>query len=143
MVVSNSYCGVCFVLFFFFLCMVVSNSYCGVNKTHTTIAVGDHHTQEDDKQSKTHNTIAVGHNHTQEEEKQNKTHTTIFVLCMVVFNSYCGVFCFVCLRLVHGGVQQLLWCVLCFVWLPLVHGGVQQLLWYVFCFVNKTKHTPQ
>jgi hypothetical protein len=64
MVVSNSYCGVCFILFL-------------KNKTHTTIAVGHHHTQEEDKQNKTHNAIVVGHHHTQDEEKQNKTHTTI------------------------------------------------------------------
>jgi co-chaperonin GroES (HSP10) len=107
---------VCFVLFAFVLCVT----------KHTTIAVGHYHTQEEDKQSKTHNTVAVGHHHTQEDEKQNKTHTTIAVghhhtqdegkqnMCMVVSNSYCGVFCFVCLRLVYGGVQQLLWCVLCF-----------------------------
>jgi hypothetical protein len=39
----------------------------------------------------------------------------LFVLCMVVSNSYCGVFCFVCPPLVYGGVQQLLWCILfCF-----------------------------
>jgi hypothetical protein len=49
MVVSNSYCGVCFVLFGFVLCMVV----------HTTLAVGHHHTQEEEKQNKTHTTIAA------------------------------------------------------------------------------------
>jgi hypothetical protein len=32
---------------------------------------------------------------------------------MVVSSSYCGVFCFVCLRFVYGGVQQLLWYVFC------------------------------
>jgi hypothetical protein len=117
MVVSNSYCGVCFVLFVFVLWKA----------KHTTIAVGHHHTQEEEKQNKTHTTIAAGHHHTQDEGKQNKTHhnscpTAIvvcfvlffFFLCMVVSNSYCGVFCFVCLRVVYGGVQQLLWCVFCF-----------------------------
>jgi hypothetical protein len=50
-------------------------------------------------------------------------------------HSYCGVFCFVSLRLVYGGVQQLLRCVFCFVCPPLVYGGVQQLLWCIlFCF---------
>jgi succinate-acetate transporter protein len=82
---------------------------------------------------------------------------------MVVSNSYCGVFCVVCLRLVYGGVHQLLCCVFCFVSLRLVYGGVEDkqnkthnaiavghhhtqdeekvyggvlhILYYVFCFV--------
>jgi hypothetical protein len=43
---------------------------------------------------------------------------------MVVSNSYWGVFCFVCLRLVYGGVQQLLWCVF-YCWTPPYTGRRQ------------------
>jgi hypothetical protein len=46
MMVFNSYCGVCFV---FSLRPVYGGEQ---NKTHNTIAVGDHHTQDEDKQNK-------------------------------------------------------------------------------------------
>jgi ABC-type nickel/cobalt efflux system permease component RcnA len=66
---------------FFGLFVFVFGLVCG--KTHNTICVGRHHTQEkdEDKQNKKHNTICVGHHHAQEkdEDKQNKKHNAICV----------------------------------------------------------------
>jgi hypothetical protein len=45
------------------------------------------------------------------------------------------VLCFICLRLVYGGVQHILCYVLCFIYLRLVYGDVQHILCYVLCFV--------
>ena len=36
---------------------------------HSTLCVGHHHTQDEDKQNIKHNTICAGHHHTQDEDK--------------------------------------------------------------------------
>jgi hypothetical protein len=80
---------------------------------------------DEDKQNKTKNTIHVGHHHAKDEDKQNKQKTRyMLVTTMQKTKTNCFLFCFVCLRLLHGGDQH----VLCF--------------WFVFfafvlCLVNQ------
>jgi amino acid permease len=80
MVVSNTYCGVFFVLFFFVLCLVYGKQ----NKKHTTICVGHHHTQDTRRRKtkqKTHHNMCWTQPYTRHKTKTNKTkNTTQYVL---------------------------------------------------------------
>jgi hypothetical protein len=88
------------------------------NIKHNTRCVDYHHTQGQNKQNIKHNTICVEHHHTQDKDKQNIKHNQ-HILCYVL--------CFICLRLVYGGVQHIVCYVLCFICL------------FVLCMVV-TKH---
>ena len=100
-------------MFVYVLCMVASNSYCGVCFVLFVFVL----------------CMVVSNSYCGVLPV-----LFVLVLCMMVSNSYCGVFFVLfCLRLVFGGIQQLLWCVFCFVFVLCM--VVSNSYCGVFCFV--------